>query len=558
MRIGVAIPPISQSDFTVLAEDNVLSEGKPILGAFVGVDFIRENRRVLLLGTVVDFEVVNDLSEYLAVTKNLRTVMDNTQVQRILERKNGLILKCRVVSAFDEIRRLRIPYDTPIRPFVPCNLIDENRVRQLIEGARNRSFFHIGHYYGSKLPHFLHLEDFSNLDEAYHFVLSGLSGSGKSTLAKLLLTGYARNSNMSFFIFDTAGEFARAFRDQDHGRFSMRMASIWERMGRKKPEVLDLDGLSLNTWELLGEFLTKERVFEPLLIKHTENQRRATESLVNMLKEEGVALSGLSERENIVREIVKSDRFLEHVYSTKERREEIRKAVESQQVWQTFWQKILEVANRFKKGRPTVEGLIRRLKDNPGETMILDLSTLNWEETVKYVLIREVVKRLFRIGMESYRQTGKAVFNTLVIVEEAHRLVPPASWVGENEELAETRKILLRALAETRKAGLGWMFISTRISNLDKAVFEEARIKIIGRGLSTGEDANRIREVFGREVLTYYSSLPDPSDPLVEQRQHVFLISGPISVLSRKNPEFVEVFSNPDEFLRINKIGEAG
>lgn len=556
MQIGVTIPPISQTEFSVLADDKVLEEGRPILGSFVGVNFTRNEQDALLLGTVVDFQVVNDLSEYLAVAKNVQAVMTNEQVQRIVKRKSGLILKCQITSAFGGERKTRIPYDTPIHPFAPCKLIGEQQLQGILQKPmKGGTFFHVGRYFGCKLFHYLHLADFSGLNEAYHFVIAGLSGSGKSTLAKLLLVGYARNPEMSFFILDTTGEFARSFKDQDKSGFPLKMASLWEMMGREDPQVLGLDNLSLDRWNLLEELLVRDKVFEPLRVKHAENQRRAAEHLVIALREEKITLGDLSIlSEDKLKALVTTEGFLKAAYSDKQRREEVAQAVKSSMLWKEFWRRFKKVASHFQKGRPTPEGLVKKLKENPGTTLILDLSTLGWEEPLKYLLIRDVVSRIYRIAMESYRKSGKAEFNTLVMVEEAHRLVPPASWVGENEELAETRKILLRALAETRKAGLGWMFISTRLGNLDRGVFEEARVKIIGRGLSTGEDADRIRQAFGREVLTYYASLPDPTDPLTERRQHVFLVSGPICVLSRQAPEFIEVFDNPAKFLESNSI----
>lgn len=558
MQIGIAIPPISQSEFSVLADDHVLREGQPVLGSFVGVRFTRSNRSALLLGTVVDFQVVNDLSEYLAVVKNLQAVMVNDQVQRILKRKSGLILKCQVISAFDTERKTRIQYDTPIHPFASCEVIQEDQVQGILKKPGKIRFFHLGRYYGNNLRHPLHLADFSGLEEAYHFVLAGLSGSGKSTLAKLLLVGYAQNPSMGFFILDTAGEFARAFKNQDKSRFPLQMASLWEKMCRKEPEVLGLNDLSLDTWALLQELLVEEKVFEPLRVKNTENQRRAAEHLVAALRVKKVTLGEISNKPSEVQAILKEEDFLKATYSNKQQQGEVAQAVEKSNLWGEFWQRFKKVADYFQKDRPTPEKLVGKLKENSGATVVLDLSTLGWETPLKYLLIREVVRKLYRVGMESYRNTGKATFNTLVVVEEAHRLLPPASWVGENEELEETRKILLRALAETRKAGLGWMFISTRLSNLDRAVFEEARVKIIGRGLSTGEDADRIREAFGREILTYYAALPDPTDPLTERRQHVFLASGPICVLSRQAPEFVEVFSTPKEFLKANEMAGGG
>jgi len=215
--LGSIIPPVDQLGFSVLVSE-VLDE--PVLGTFVGVNYKRGGKEGILIGKVLDFEVVNDLSEYLSLAKGIQSFAANEQVQRIVERKSALILKCQVVSALDSETGKRVPYDAPIRPFAPAFRIDEEKINGLLLSG-GRKFFHVGHHYGSQLLHHLYLQDFKELDEAYHFVLAGLSGSGKSTLAKLLLVGYARHPGMGFFIFDTAGEFARAFKDQDKGRFSL-------------------------------------------------------------------------------------------------------------------------------------------------------------------------------------------------------------------------------------------------------------------------------------------------------------------------------------------------
>lgn len=208
----------------------------------------------------------------------------------------------------------------------------------------------------------------------------------------------------------------------------------------------------------------------------------------------------------------------------------------------------------FAKGNgPSAASVVSQMLNNPGTTVVLDLSTLDWDDPFKYVFIRDVVDTLTHTAMQTYREKDGAAFNTLVVVEEAHRLVPPKGWIESGEtEREETSRTILQALKETQKAGLGWMLISTRISNLDRAVYEEARVKIIGRGLSSGEDAERIRESYGPEILAQYRTLPDPVDPLAEKRSHVFMFAGPICVLSRKTPEFIEVFTDPGEFIDAN------
>jgi len=549
--LGSIIPPIDQLGFSVLVSE-VLDE--PILGAFVGVNYKRGDQEGILIGKVLDFEVVNDLSEYLSLAKGIQSFASNEQVQRIVERKSALILKCQVVSALDSVEGNRIPYDAPIRPFAPAFRIDEKELNKLLGGNR---FFHIGHHYGGQLLHHLYLQDFKNLDEAYHFVLAGLSGSGKSTLAKLLLVGYARHPEMRFLIFDTAGEFSRAFSDQRTGKFTLKLRSLWKWLGRKDPLILDLDNLVFDRWEHLREILKREKVFAQPFISRADYESRAVDYLIQELEGGDVKLAKLSSAEKKVKDVLTKEDFVRSVYTGADHQKRLRGEVERS--WNTLWNRLKKVFEKFERqsGRYTFRNLAKTVLEQRGTTVVLNLSKMGWEDPLKYLLIRTAVEWLHREAMKKYWETGKAELDTLVVIEEAHRLVPPSTWVKDNEDLARTRRIVLQGLTETRKAGLGWMLISTRLGNLDRRVFDEARIKIIGWGLSTGEDADRIRDSFGREALTYYSGLPDPSDPLSNRRQHVFMISGPITVLSKRTPEFVEIFDGPEKFLRENGLEHA-
>lgn len=63
-----------------------------------------------------------------------------------------------------------------------------------------------------------------------------------------------------------------------------------------------------------------------------------------------------------------------------------------------------------------------------------------------------------------------------------------------------------------------------------------------------------LREDFGSEILNLYFSIADPTDPLNPEREHTFLIAGPVTVLSRKDPELITIFSKPEEFLWFNNF----
>jgi len=71
-------------------------------------------------------------------------------------------------------------------------------------------------------------------------------------------------------------------------------------------------------------------------------------------------------------------------------------------------------------------------------------------------------------------------------------------------------------------------------------------------GLTSGSDADMLREHFGSEFLNLYRLLPDPSDPLSPKKEVHFVIDGPITLLSREGVDFITVFNNKDEFLKAN------
>jgi hypothetical protein len=94
------------------------------------------------------------------------------------------------------------------------------------------------------------------------------------------------------------------------------------------------------------------------------------------------------------------------------------------------------------------------------------------------------------------------------------------------------------------------MAITTRLSGIKKEIFEHSRVKMIGTGLLSGADAELLKSEFGDEIENIYKSFGDPRDPLSPSKQANFLISGPITLLSRSLPEFITVYNNKDDFLK--------
>ena len=191
-------------------------------------------------------------------------------------------------------------------------------------------------------------------------------------------------------------------------------------------------------------------------------------------------------------------------------------------------------------------------KGSSGKCVVLDLTLYKAGGNLvgmrsKYV--RETLRHLYNAGIDLYRKSGNLNLNTLVVLEEAHNYVPKRT---DDEETNVLSNEIVKYFIETRKFGIGWMCITTRPSNVRREVFDHSRVKFIGMGLTSGPDAELLKEAFGPEFLNTYRLFPDPSDPLSPKKEVCFAISGPITLLSRQSPDFITVFSSKEEFLKAN------
>jgi len=153
-------------------------------------------------------------------------------------------------------------------------------------------------------------------------------------------------------------------------------------------------------------------------------------------------------------------------------------------------------------------------------------------------------------AQSTYKQ-GKAL-NTLVVLDEAHRLAPRERQ--ENPELEQVKSTLKDAVRTTRKYGLGWMFVSQTLSSLDREIINQIRIYVFGFGLAYGIELQALREIIGgnEEAIKLYQLFKDPqSTP--RQKEYSFMTIGPVSPLSFSGvPLFFLALQYPDEFTNAN------
>jgi len=177
-------------------------------------------------------------------------------------------------------------------------------------------------------------------------------------------------------------------------------------------------------------------------------------------------------------------------------------------------------------------------------------SDVYWNDDVRMIVINEFLESLTAEAQGAFKR-GRTL-NTLVVLDEAHRLAPREKQ--ENPEFELVKATLKDAVRTTRKYGLGWAFVSQTLSSLDREIINQIRIYILGFGLAYGIELQALREVIGGndEAIRLYQLFKDPqSSP--KQREYSFMTVGPVSPLSFSGiPLFFKALHYPDDFVRSN------
>ena len=115
---------------------------------------------------------------------------------------------------------------------------------------------------------------------------------------------------------------------------------------------------------------------------------------------------------------------------------------------------------------------------------------------------------------------------------------------------------LLDAVRTMHKYGLGWMFLSTSLSSIDREIIQQLRIVFYRFGLSLGSDLITLKEmVSDPKSIQLYQSFTDPASSFsTASRKYSFMSRGPVSPLSFSGaPLFFNAFSS-SEFAQENNL----
>jgi energy-coupling factor transporter ATP-binding protein EcfA2 len=525
-------------------------EGEAILGRLVQI----KNGDKLIIGRVVDFHRLSDLLKDYDQAKLFDKRKESAIAKELLSFREGIVLEIDLITALGG--GTREPLNFPIK------LLSEVEFLEEFPFESNAHTGYLGYFWGTKIKAPLILQDFQTLKEAYHFFVAGQTGSGKSTLVQMLLSLYHKlNPRMNFLILDTVGEFTASFKGERE--LFLHLKDVW----RGEVEVYTPpENLALEGWELFKELCLENEIMKHLEVpvKSVDNAKGGIDYLVKKLKgDKNRDTTYITPRivEEVLYSLIEDEEFVKSIYKRDERsRDRVRSALQNPDSFSEFSKalqrivKLFTVAGTNKKTMRDVIGgfLNSALEGSLGKCVVLDFTLYKAGGhllSLRSKYVRETLRHLYSAGVDLYRKSGNLNLNTLVVLEEAHNYVPKRT---EDDETTTLSNEIVKYFTETRKFGIGWMCITTRPSNVRREVFDHSRVKFMGMGLTSGPDAELLKEAFGPEFLNTYRLFPDPSDPLSPKKEVCFAISGPITILSRQSPDFITVFSSKEEFLRAN------
>jgi hypothetical protein len=443
------------------------------------------------------------------------------------------------------------------------NLVDDNVLDHLL-GRYRGEIFYLGRVYGStpKLPlWFKHFGRGENgAGEAYHLGVFGKTGSGKSVLARMVLLGYVRHPDMSIFVLDPQGEFAMdVTASTKESKFDLRIKDVIE-AADKEIIVRCVNDLVLQGWSLFTEVIRESNFFFKLGMKSLDDRMLAAEGIT-------IALKGKFK----TTDLVSKDAFFQAFKfmgsdNSNPRFQLIFKDFSYNQekfddLYATSWRPVCELF-REREGAVTIEKLLNQIFNAAGKkkpVVVLDLSArtvkgIFWNEAIQSLTVKSFLDFLKNAAEFSFRRNR--FLNTLVIVDEAHRLAPQEE--SENETLEGVRSTLIDAVRTTRKYGLGWMFISQTLASLPKEIVEQLRILFFGFGLAFGKEFTALKELAGSDEnsLKLYQSFRDPHSAFdISGKQYNFMSIGPVSPLSFSGtPLFFTAYNDPKEYLAVNRL----
>ena len=566
-RISVVGSP---SSTTELALDIMgAAAGRKLVGELAILPFVQDNAAHYALGQITEVKLRNIWHDDPTMRSLIR---QRGKVDAISERQDTHQGEMTVSAVFAHTSK---GYEPSMLGTVPAtgsniHLVTDEVLGEVLSPFRNQLFY-LGNVYGSKPKLPLWFKHFGSgpdgAGEAYHLGIFGKTGSGKSVLAKMVLTGYARYRQMALLVIDPQGEFSKDSRGKPSGEFQLPLGGIFKALG-KQVALLSVRNLVLDTWALFEQILYESAFFDRLSVTRGENRELACGILAEKLQKAGVKLRDLQKRESFDKawELLGNETVQKQFYRSETSRTRFQ-SVLAESVRDDFysdhWVPVTTLFDANREKARSVEAALNWIFD-PKHTnrpvLIVDLSReqatgMFWNDKIQSLVIRRLLQGVTTVAENAFQQNQG--LNTLVVIDEAHRLAPREIPVEDTEAKA-VRATLIDAVRTTRKYGLGWMFISQTLSSLHSEILHQLRISFFGFGLALGMEYQALSQLVGGKgrAIELYQLFRDPHSAFdISSRQYSFMTIGPVSPLSfAGTPLFLNVFNTVQTFMKENNL----
>lgn len=577
----------SPSTNTELTVDLLLEATEErLVGALVGFDAKQDGKEICSVGQIVGIELKNRWHED-SVFRNL--VKRTGEIPPITNRQDTRTADLVVGATF---KKENEGYDPEVLGMVPPTgtqvfRMEQNLLDRML-ALYQEEIFYLGRAYANDILYPMWLKHFGSSDqgiggagEAYHIGVFGKTGSGKSGLAKMMLCGYGRHTSMGILVIDPQGEFSQELSGKRIGRQDLPLDEVLKSQGRDV-QVYRINQIQLDDWDTFEDLLATLGFLEELGIPKAsvDNSKKAAERIRQGLQKSKTRLDDLSTEDAFrqVLDIVSDPDVAKYIYKTARSQDVIEHAKRMQndsEMAKGAFEKWKHLSSLFDKGGDRKRlynyngaGIINELLEgNQAKCPVIaiDISRQGnqregfWSESLEKRILGKLLSILVHRSADSLT-TGKSA-NVLVVLDEAHRHAP-SGRLDEDSESERLRSLLRSAVRETRKYGLGWMFISQTLGGLDNQILQQLRILAFGFGLAMGSERDRLRDFVGgdKRALELYESFRDPqSFPRKELQEFPFMAVGPISPLAFSGrPVFFTMFTDMAEFIAKNRLEKSG
>jgi len=580
--IGVIGSPSSTSKLLI----DILGRAadKRLVGTLSTIKFQQEGKVNYALGQITEVTLINPFVQDPTMRGLIR---QRGNVPPITEKQDTHTAEVLISSVFEESDG---KIDSSTFSTVPSTGTNVRMITQpivdLLVKPYSKEISYIGKIFGTDilLPSmFKHFGEVSSggWGEAVHIGIFGKSGSGKSFLAKMIVASYLKHKAMTILIIDPQGEFSKMKKDQTVVDY------VENKLGRKM-EFYDLSEIvMLPDMEIFKKILIKSNFLKDLGVRHIDNQQDGADQIERILNHEWghsiastiaspVPLDHAHTRavfEHVWERLLHTRRrnntdvhvVLERIYTSDTGRNRVLGELQDTENDPTrkdsWFQRWRNLTNLFGRENISAENSLSTILQAVGEKkegrlLVINLSeasvpeNLFWDPDIQKISINQILQEINNVAKMQFLKEG--ALNAMIVLDEAHEFAPRERYQGEETNLL--RDTLTKAVRETRKYNLGWMFISQTLSSLDRRIIEQLRMYFVGYGLAYGIELQGIRELLSGNdsAIHFYQQFKDPKSSFTTP-QYSFMALGPSSPMSFSLvPLFFNSLDYPPEFIKVN------